>query len=395
MCARRGSSIAFFGLLLALESAYAGQITSSARMGVSMKLNRLIVNEVVKDSSVSLGNIVQKKQMYFGEVSVGTPAQTFVVVYDTGSGNLIVPGSTCSSPACLSHSRFQQNKSSTVKFAECQPGWGRDGVKITFGTGDITGDCLTDRVCIGTACSEASFISSTDESSNPFNEFTFDGVLGLALPSMAQSEAFSIFAKLQPVFNEKLFSVFLSYDDQEVSEVTFGAAKKEHMASELFWVDIDTSSGYWEVKADDIVFDKVPQDLCDGVCKVAVDTGTSMLAGPGSLVAALREKLGVQADCSNFKSLPHLGFIVNERILSLRPDDYVDRSGSTCSVTLMTLDVPPPKGPLFVFGIPFLQRYFTVYDLVNNRVGFSVAMHEGRQPEALLHVAQVRRSLRR
>jgi len=264
-------------------------------------------------------------------------------------------------------------------------------VKITFGTGEVTGDCLADQVCIGNVCSKAAFIASTEESVNPFDQFTFDGVFGLALPSMAQSEDFSIFKQLQPAFRDKVFSVFLSYDDEEASEVTFGAAKPDHYSSELFWVDIDTSSGYWQIKTDDIVFGTKAQNLCTGGCKVAVDTGTSMLAGPGDLISDLRAKLDIKSDCSNYDTAPNLGFIVNGKILSLHPEDYIDKSGS-CSLSLMTLDVPPPKGPLFVFGIPFLQRYFTVYDLINSRVGFSVAKHKGRTPEPLLQFQYDRKS---
>jgi len=357
-------------------------------MGTTIQLSRMEIREIVRDTGASpLGRkILRRKQMYFGNISVGTPSQEFVVVYDTGSGNLIVPGSSCTSAACTSHHQFRQHLSSTVEAVECQEGWGSDGVKITFGTGEVTGDCLRDRVCIGTACSTADFISSTEESNNPFNDFTFDGVFGLALPSMAQGQDFSIFSQLTTVFHEPVFSVFLSYDEAESSEVTFGGVSSDRMASELFWVDIDTSSGYWEIHADDIVFNKEPQDVCDGLCKVAVDTGTSMLAGPTSMVSTLTAKLNVQPNCGNYDQLPNLGFVVNERILSLRPQDYVEKTETSCSLALMSLDVPPPKGPLFVFGIPFLQRYLTVYDVTNNRVGFAVAKHKGQPAEMLLHM---------
>merc|ERR1719210_3089568 len=127
---------------------------------------------------------------------------------------------------------------------------------------------------------------------------------------------------------QPLFSVFLSDSDREASEVTFGAYKEEHMASELFWVNVTQTSGYWEVQISDITFDGEPQSLCPD-CKVAVDTGTSMLAGPTDVINRLSSKLNVSGDCANFDALPKLGFIVAGRVLSLEPEDYVNNVGGT------------------------------------------------------------------
>jgi len=43
----------------------------------------------------------------------------------------------------------------------------------------------------------------------------------------------------------------------------------------------------------------------------------------------------------------------------------------------MALDVPPPKGPVFIFGDPFLRRFVTIYDRSKPAVGFAVAKHSG------------------
>lgn len=334
--------------------------------------------------------LVRRKQMYYGDIQVGTPAQTFVVVYDTGSGNLIVPSITCESAACLSHRQFDWKKSTTVENWQCGEDWGDDSVKITFGTGHVTGACLMDQVCIGGACTKAPFIGALDESDRPFSAYTFDGVLGLALPGMAQRNgSFSIFPHFSGSLKSPVFSVFLSYDDAETSEITFGGSQEEHMASELFWVNLSGKYGYWEVNADDITFDKVPQRLCKKHgCRVAVDTGTSLLAGPGALIADLHKKLDVRPGCENYETLPKLGFVVGGRILSLNKEDYVQNANGLCRVSFMTLDVPPPRGPLFVFGIPFLQKYYTVYDIDQGRVGFAVARHAGREAEALLTASE-------
>jgi len=52
---------------------------------------------------------------YYGPVSVGTPAQNFNVVFDTGSSNLWVPSKKCFSVACYLHKTYDSTKSSTYK----------------------------------------------------------------------------------------------------------------------------------------------------------------------------------------------------------------------------------------------------------------------------------------
>lgn len=364
-------------------------VAAATKTSVSLALQRRVVHASVQ---------AHHKMAYFGTIKVGNPPQEFSVVFDTGSGNLIVPGNTCKSSACTHHRMFDQKKSSSAQNINCdgsqvETDLDPDEITITFGTGHISGSCVKDSICVSNACSEGNFIASTDESSQPFASFSFDGVLGLALDSMAQSDDFSVMNRMDNsgVLKKPLFSVFLSDSDDESSEITFGDVKKEHMASDLWWVPVNGVAGYWEVKIDDIYFDKKPQHLCTG-CRVAVDTGTSELAGPTETIEQLQKLLGVESDCRNFAHLPKLGFAVSgatgggSKILSLSPKDYITKSDDLCSVSLMSLDVPPPKGPLFVFGIPFLQKYFTVYDHERLMVGFAVAKHAGQEPELLLSV---------
>lgn len=378
------------------------QHTSSSSVSVALQRRALSHDSSCNKlggCASSASNTVQtrvgtaKKMAYFGEVLVGTPPQKFVVVYDTGSGNLIVPGATCDSPACAKHDRYNADLSHP-KAVMCTGEKGevstdsRDSLKITFGTGYITGQCQEDKICIGSACTYGSFLSSTDESDEPFSTFSFDGILGLGRSSLAQSVDFHLVSVLlrQGALHKPLFSVFLSESDAQASEVTFGDYKQEKMASELFYVNATGSSGYWQVKMDDIAIGNKRQSLCED-CKVAVDTGTSQLAGPSDLVGRLKDILNVDASCKNFHELPNLGFMIQGKVLNLLPDDYIDRHDGLCTVSLMALDIPPPNGPLFILGIPFLQRYYSIYDLEKDRVGFAVAKHD-RTPEGLLAIAE-------
>merc|ERR1719171_2208460 len=254
-----------------------------------------------------------------------------------------------------------------------------DEVTIRFGTGEITGRCMEDNICVGQVCSRGAFIAATDETTHPFASFAFDGVLGLALPDMAQGTSFSLMERLgqSSALKNALFSVFLSDSDDEGSEIVFGEVRKSRMASELFWVPVSRPTGYWQVQIEDITLNDRKQNICAN-CQVAVDTGTSELAGPTEVINQLEASLGVKSDCSNFNTLPKLGFVVKGHVLNLEPQDYIDQTPGNCRVSLMRLDVPPPNGPLFVFGIPFLQKFYTVYDREQKSVGFAVAKHKGQ-----------------
>lgn len=221
-------------------------------------------------------------------------------------------------------------------------------------------------------------------------------MLGLALDQMSQGETFNLMDRMvsSGSLQKPLFSVFLSDSDAEESEITFGDYKREHMASPLFWVPVSKPTGYWQVQINDITLNNNKLNLCAN-CQVAVDTGTSQLAGPSEIIEELSRKLDVKSDCSNYHSLPDLGFVIGESILNLKPVDYVDRSdaGDSCEVGLMSLDVPPPNGPLFIFGDPFLRKFYTVYDRENMKVGFATAKHRGvaADESLLVSATQVKR----
>jgi len=321
---------------------------------------------------------------YFGKIMLGNPPQEFTVVFDTGSGNLLIPSKQCKDEACTSHKRFDAYKSTTavdIAFADepdkpVSKGGDRDVVTITFGTGEISGVFIKDTVCVGAICTHANFVVATEESDEPFSLVPFDGIFGLSLPQMSEAPHFNILDCMirDKVLKTNIFSVFLGGTDSEASEISFGEMRKERMASDLFWVPV-TNPGYWQVAMEDITIGNKRQDLCHGECQVAVDTGTSLMAGPSDIINALTKSVAVKNDCANYKTLPDLGFIVGGHILNLKPEDYIDKGDDGCSVALMTLDIPPPKGPLFIFGDPFLRKYYTVYDREELKVGFALAAH--------------------
>merc|ERR1719507_592272 len=96
--------------------------------------------------------------------------------------------------------------------------------------------------------------------------------------------------------------------DRPHGEVLFGGVRKTLFEGQLTWLPV-SNPGYWQVAMRDLAFGSEPLGLCGTGCQAAVDTGTALLAGPSRLIRQLVAKLRVAIDCSNFDSLPDLGFI--------------------------------------------------------------------------------------
>lgn len=335
------------------------------------------------------------KTIFSGVISVGTPPQPFTVVFDTGSGHLIVPGPTCRSPACVKHTQY--NASSTSGAAidyDGTPvtGKARDQLTVSFGTGEVTGVFQQDVVCVAQLCLETHMITATEMTDKPFLEFDFDGVLGLGLAGLSQTSEFNMAQRLGTATNAGVFSVYLGSCG---SEISFGAWKPEHLTGALGWADVeDREDGYWKLGVDAVVVDGQRLDSCADGCHAVADTGTSVLAGPSSVVTWIRERLSARLFMQDGKCAVDGDARIEVALaggttLSLGAADYAqprlnaNATADSCELLLMKMDVPPPLGPLFILGEPILTKYYTVFDAAAGRVGFGTARHCDEGEEGL------------
>lgn len=292
-------------------------VLKRANHTVAQKLSR--ASRLQAFSSVDALSSVVHKTAYYGNIHIGHPEQTATVVFDTGSGNLMVPSTLCDDAACLRHKRFDASKSASAVNMQSDGSKAgandqRDQLTVTFGTGEITGVFLKDDVCIGNLCANMNFIGASHETAEPFGSFDFDGVLGLALSGMTQGPHFSIMDRMEAAGNLKhpIFAVFLSDSDSEDSEITFGDIKQERMVGDMFWVPVSRQTGYWQVQMEDIAIGNQQQKLCSD-CQ-ATSSGTRLLQLPGSSRPWLRsggpcdesETLGLCGQvCWQLFSFPH------------------------------------------------------------------------------------------
>ncbi|NXN45132.1 PEPC protein, partial [Rhinoptilus africanus] len=146
------------------------------------------------------------QSFYFGEISVGTPPQNFLVLFDTGSANLWVPSTYCQTPACGNHARFNPSLSSTFS-----------GIGVTYslsyGFGDVLVALGYDTVTIQNLVIRNQELGlSLNEPSSPFYYLDFDGILGMAYQGVGISGFNTLMQNMwqQNQLDEPIFSFYYS-----------------------------------------------------------------------------------------------------------------------------------------------------------------------------------------
>jgi hypothetical protein len=116
-----------------------------------------------------------------------------------------------------------------------------------------------------------------------------------------------------------------------------------------------------------------------------------------SIVNSLVTELNIDPNCSNFEELPDIKIYlyaqkgykdknIDIKEITLRPDDYIVNGNrikqsfkqindfkENCKLAFMPVDVPKPKGPLFIFGEYFLKKFYCVFDWEEMVVGIADA----------------------
>ncbi|NWR04783.1 RENI protein, partial [Paradoxornis webbianus] len=182
---------------------------------------------------------------YFGEISIGTPAQTFKVVFDTGSANLWVPSYKCSPPdsACVSHSRYDSSKSRTYIA-------NGTGFAIRYGTGSVKGVLSQDIVMVSDIPIIQVFAEATALPAFPFIFARFDGVLGMGYPGQAIDGITPVFDRIlaQQILQEDAFSVYYSRNAplKPGGEIILGGSDPAYYSGDFHYLNV-SRSGSWQI----------------------------------------------------------------------------------------------------------------------------------------------------
>jgi len=327
-------------------------------------------SEVIKDYS---------NAQYYGVVEIGTPPQSFQVIFDTGSSNLWVPkvGCThCGLPFISHKSKYDDSKSSTYV---------ADGsdFEIQYGSGSVSGFFSRDDVTLGDdiLIKNVEFAEVADAGGlgMAYSIGKFDGILGMGFTSISVGGVPTIFEEAikQNAVDQPVFAFYLG--DNEDGELTFGGYDSSKFEGDLEYVDLEAAT-YWEIALDSIEAGSYKKDSADGKITAIVDSGTSLMTGPRAEVTKLAAAVGATAnlvgeytiDCAKVPDLPDVVFTVGGTEYSIPGEKTVLKAGNTCLFAFMALDIPAP-GPQWIMGDVFMREYYTVFNYHDKTIGFAKA----------------------
>jgi hypothetical protein len=338
--------------------------------------NRIVASQPVKD---------YYDTEYIGTITLGTPAQRFDVILDTGSSNLWVPDIACNSANCNGKKKYNSAASST--YVNDGRTW-----SIQYGSGSASGVLARDHHCLveGQLCFATQVWGQARTVASVFAGQPFDGILGLGWPALAVDNVPPTMQNVLPQLDAPLFNVWLDLKGPVTGQTgglfTYGGFDTRNCQMSTVQYAAITSQTWWQFNVNGV---SCGSYSFTGVQSAISDTGTSFLAVPTAQLAGIVAALGATYDrpnglyyvpCSHQNTAPAFVFTINTptaRQYSIPNKEYIIDVGynnGNCALTMFDMG-SIGFGPQWILGDTFIRTYCNIYDIGNVRIGFALANH--------------------
>ncbi|WYZ36752.1 hypothetical protein EsH8_II_000258 [Colletotrichum jinshuiense] len=304
---------------------------------------------------------------YFAQVKLGSKQKPLWMLIDTGAGTSWVMGSSCKSSACEKHGSFGPNDSDTYK-AEGKT------FSVAYGSGSVKGDKVTDTLSFAGMKFNFEF-GVANETSDDFNHFPFDGILGLSMAG-GETENFMQVVKNSSQLSANIFCVYLNraVDGPNTSEISFGVCNPEKYTGNFTYTTVGNDNGDWAVPLDGIAYDGLKSGAAGKLAYI--DTGTSYVFGPQTDVAAFHKNIpgSTSEDGTTYKvpcnsnktvtfSFSGVSYVISAKDWRGSPAD-----DGNCTSNIYGYEVVPGA---WLLGDVFLKNVYAAFDKDQKRIGFA------------------------
>lgn len=317
---------------------------------------------------------------YTASVGVGTPPTQFNLVVDTGSSNTWVGAGT----------KFKST-SSTKSTGQ--------SVAVQYGSGSFSGTEVTDTVTLASGLvitGQSIGVASTSQGFEGVDGIIGIGPTDLTLDTLSPDENSEIPTVVDNLFSQGTISSDLigvsfeptTSDSVTNGEITFGGTDSSKFTGSITFVPITSTSPANE-------FWGINQSIKFGTTNVLsttagiVDTGTTLILIASNAFETYLKQTGgvldettglVRLTTTQFNKLQNLNFDIGGTTFALTPNGQAwPRAlntligGNTEDVYLVVNDIGTPSGEGldFINGQTFLERFYSVFDTTNKRVGLA------------------------
>ncbi|KAF8266878.1 Asp-domain-containing protein [Lactarius quietus] len=301
---------------------------------------------------------------WYSYLSVGTPATTFTVNFDTGSSDMFLPSTGCDS-SCDGHTWYDPWNSST-KYEIGTP------FSLEYADGSaIKGTLYTDDVTIAGYTAK----NQTFGAANSYSDgFTYpgwqpDGLLGLGFPSLSGCGATPLFTNLvnQRVLPKDSFGLC-------PTELYIGGTNSQLYKGNFTYVPV-THEGYWQTNIDALYLNGTQ---IAGTLDTIIDSGTAMIIGDSKTIEAFYNRIpGSYPIGSGYYNIPCS--FDSEISLKFGGTSFVIQN-STFNLGTYNSDpnacvgsfVADDEFGFWILGDVFLENVYTEFDVGNQRLGFAI-----------------------
>ncbi|PWN20932.1 acid protease [Microstroma glucosiphilum] len=308
--------------------------------------------------------------LWQGSLSVGTPAQSIKVTFDTGSADFVT-----------NLGQYSAKKSSTSKNTG-----NKFSVYYADGTGE-TGYVYNETVTVGKSVAKKQAVGiptwSSFDSSEP-------GLVGMAFESISQMKRRPLVQNLfaQGAIPKAMFGVALSRDSGE-AEMQLGGYHRAMIASgsSLKWNSVDNSGGFWvlddvDVKMSRTLSGKTSTGSVTGRSAI-MDTGTTLIYGPTADVKALYEGANVTTVTHGssvygyYSKTPNVTFSVGGVDYAIKDAavSYTTASNGFKYGSIIGTDDLGLADGQWLIGDPWFSSVYSVFDITNTQMGLAAASY--------------------
>jgi len=410
----RGAAVATLSSFLRADRSSAGVEEPSHRE------RQIPIESYVARSRVSRQEMQNFEDMqYYSRIVMG--GQEITGIIDTGSFELVIFEKHCQ--GCGLAGKYDRNASNTSRNGILDQ-------RLYYGSGDIWVKQAFDMLAIGNFPPVNQTFWEGSEAHMPVLEFAkFESIIGVGPPETPANDFWektkesigrvreTLAQGIVPptsatkkVMEELTSSVEMTQHKTLISQyniATFSIClgKRPRSPGYFVWNDtsaVDTPAAFkrvkvigrhtWTLNMTHVQLTATATSPahtigCTTSCGAVVDSGTSLLMMPTDVVDSLEttvQRMGI--DCHKLHELPEISFHLDGHHFTLPPDAYLSEATGTppsfiegaarmrelklsgqCQVTVMESFSDTNWGPLWILGMPFFRKYYTIFNIGRTR----------------------------